>query len=236
MKTKDKGFRGGYFLIQKSPMSTASSAKKSGQVFSNLRISRSLVKNQSSMNVSGKTVSQEAMEAEWLEIQAAQQNPAAFRPLYNRYYEPIFRFIMKRTQDEAVCGDVCSLVFVKAIQKLHKYQFKGVPFSAWLFRIASNEVAQHYRQVQKNRVVSIEDSAIPDMVEEFEEDDISKYREVLIEVLEELKESDLEIIELRFFEQRPFKEISEILDITESNAKVRTYRVLERLKKKLLAR
>jgi RNA polymerase sigma-70 factor (ECF subfamily) len=53
----------------------------------------------------------------------------------------------------------------------------------------------------------------------------------MIQSLDYLKEDDLEIIEMRFFEQRPFKEIADILNITESNAKVRTYRILERLKK-----
>ena len=66
------------------------------------------------------------------------------------------------------------------------------------------------------------------------DDDLEKFRPYLIPALDELKEADMEIIEMRFFEQRPFKEIAEVLNITESNAKVRTYRVLERLKKIIL--
>ena len=66
-----------------------------------------------------------------------------------------------------------------------------------------------------------------------EELDTELHRNQLIQLLDDLKETDLQLIELRFFEQRPFKEIAEILDITESNAKVKTYRILERLKKKL---
>lgn len=201
-------------------------------MFSNLQINRTLVKNVR-MSVSDKTVSTDDMQAEWREIQAAQQNPARFRPLYDRYYEPIFRFIFRRTASEELAADICSQVFLKALQRLEKYQFKGVPFSAWLYRIASNEVAQHFRQVQKNRVVSIEDTNVTDMMDEMEELDTELHRNQLIQLLDDLKETDLQLIELRFFEQRPFKEIAEILDITESNAKVKTYRILERLKKKL---
>ena len=202
-------------------------------MFSNLQINRTLVKNVR-MSLSKKTVSAEAMQEEWLEIQAAQRDPGAFRPLYNRYYEPIFRFIFRRTSDEDLTSDICSQVFLKAMQRLGNYQYKGVPFSAWLYRIASNEVSQHYRQVKKDRTVSMEDSNISDMFEEMDENNNEQHRSSLLKALDGLKETDLQIIEMRFFEQRPFKEIADILEITESNAKVKTYRILERLKKKMI--
>ncbi|MEO1263777.1 MAG: sigma-70 family RNA polymerase sigma factor [Bacteroidota bacterium] len=186
------------------------------------------------MNSFRRTVSAEAMQSEWTEIQAAQSDPAMFRPLYNRYFEQIFNFVYKRTLNEELCSDIVSQVFLKAMQRLESYTFQGVPFSAWLFRIASNEVAQHYRKTQKNRVVSIEDYNLNSMFDEMETDDMAPFRSVLVNSLDELREGDLEIIELRFFEQRPFKEVADILGITESNAKVRTYRVLERLKKIML--
>ena len=183
------------------------------------------------MDSTKKTVSQETMQAEWKEVQAAQSNPAHFRPLYDRYFEQIFRFVFKRTAEENVAADVCSQVFLKALQQLHKYQFKGVPFSAWLYRIASNEVAQHYRNTQKSRVVSVEDYNISDVIDEMSEGDNEQARQLMLDSLQDLKESDLALIEMRFFEQRPFKEIADILEITESNAKVKTYRILEKLKK-----
>ena len=201
-------------------------------MFSNLQINRTLVKNVR-MSVSNKTVSADDMQEEWLEIQAAQREPAKFRTLYKRYYEPIYRFIFRRTSSEDLAADICSQVFLKAMQRLDKYQFKGVPFSAWLYRIASNEVAQHFRQVQKNRVVSIEDTNLSDMMDEMDEISSEVHRDQLILLLDDLKEIDLQLIEMRFFEQRPFKEIADILNITESNAKVKTYRILERLRKKL---
>ncbi len=185
------------------------------------------------MNVSRRTVSKETMQEEWLEIQAAQGNPARFRPLYNRYYEPIFRYIYQRTTDEDLTADLCSQVFLKAMQRLGEYTFMGVPFSAWLYRIAANEVAQHFRSVQKNRVVGIDDVNLSEMMDEMEEESPEWMRILLIEALDDLKEHDLELIEMRFFEQRSFREIAEILDMTENNAKVKTYRILERLKKKL---
>lgn len=201
-------------------------------MFLNLQLTRNLAKNVG-MDPSKRTVSSESMQAEWAEIQAAQRDAGQFRPLYNRYYEPIFRFIFRRTADENLTADLCSQVFLKAMQRLGSYSFKGVPFSAWLYRIAGNEVAQYYRAFKKNRVVSIEDAGFSDMVEEMEETDNEALRQLLVQQLDNLKDADLQLIELRFFEHRPFKEIAEILDMTESNAKVKTYRILERLKKRL---
>jgi len=180
-----------------------------------------------------KSISQDTINQEWSEIQAAQENPRRFRPLYDRYYESVFRFVLRRTADEALTADLSSQIFLKAMEILHKYQHRGVPFSAWLFRIASNEVAQHFRNVQKSRVVSVEENTLGDVVEEIEEDDFQLDREQLIEALENLKPDDMQLIEMRFFEQRPFKEVAEFLGITENNAKVKTYRILQRMKKKL---
>lgn len=184
--------------------------------------------------VSTKTVSKAKMQAEWLEIQAAQVNPARFRPLYERYYESMFRFIFKRTADEFLAGDLCAQVFLKAIQKLKDYDFRGVPFSSWLFRIASNEIALYFRQANKQRVIGLEESQIKDMADEMEVSDTDALLEKMLMHLDELKPTDMELIEMRFFEGRSFKEIAEILDITENNAKVKTYRTLDRLKKKMV--
>lgn len=187
------------------------------------------------MSTSKYTLSQAAMEEEWLEVQAAQEKPAKFRTLYNRYHEPIFRFIYKRTVDESLSADLTSQVFLKAMQKLHTYTFKGVPFSAWLFRIASNEVAQYYRKQNKNRVVTLEDRMTEDIVEEYEDVSLVEVNiQVLKEVIQTLKPEEVTLMELRFFEKRPFKEVADILDITENNAKVKVYRLLQKMKKRFL--
>lgn len=170
------------------------------------------------------------MHAEWLEVQAAQRDPVMFRSLYERYYEPVFRYLYNRSQDEDLAGDLCAQVFLKALQRLGDYTFQGVPFSAWLFRIAANEIAGHYRQVQKTRIVSVEEGGLHALVDEIEEDHSEARRALLLSAMQSLKEAELAMIEMRFFEQRSFKEIADILGITESNAKVKTYRILERMK------
>ncbi len=208
-------------------------------------MSQNLNLQQSDKNEKGKirylknVLSDQEMQSEWEEIQAAQKDPRAFAPIYNRHYTSIFKFLFARTADENLSSEICSQVFLKALKTINSYEFRGVPFASWLFRIASNQLGQHYRKTNKMRVVNIEDQAFPELSVEgnFELDDGTNYevlKEALVETLDELKEKDLKVIEMRFFEKRPFKEIAEILEITESNAKMRTYRILERMKKIIL--
>lgn len=187
------------------------------------------------MAASKYTVTHQAIEQEWLEVQAAQQDPSKFRVLYSRYYESIFRFIYKRTTDEDLTADLTSQAFLKAMQSINQYSHQGVPFSAWLFRIASNEIAQHFRKNNNNRIVALEDSAVHDVEEEFPEEergDIEVDIKLLKEVIQDLDPDEVELLELRFFEKRAFKEVAEILDMTENNAKVKVYRLLQKMKKK----
>jgi len=174
------------------------------------------------------------MQTEWLEIQEAQKNPAKFRGLYNRHFKSVYDYIFRRTGEKDLAGDLCAQVFLKALENLGNYTFKGVPFSSWLFRIASNEVAQHYRNTQKMRVVSVEDTDLQTLMTEIEEnhEEKEKDRLKLMETLKSLKPEDMQVILLRFFEKRSFKEVADILGITESNAKVRTYRIVQRLRQK----
>lgn len=201
-------------------------------MLSNLQLSRSFAKT-NPMSAPRRTVSHSEMQEEWLEVQAAQRDPAMFRPLYERYYEPIYLYIFRRTTDEMLTADLCSQVFLKALQKIHRYEYKGVPFSAWLYRIASNEIAQHFRKVSKNRVVTIEDAPLSHLAEEIGKEIPEDLTPLLVQALDSLKDEDLQIIELRFFEERPYKEVGEIMGITENYAKVKTFRILNRIKKNL---
>jgi RNA polymerase sigma-70 factor (ECF subfamily) len=169
---------------------------------------------------------------EQAEIDAAKKNPKEFAVLYDRYYEQIFRFIYQRMDDKKYAFDTTQQVFLKALDNLHKYEYRGVPFTSWLYRIASNEIANLFRQQKTQRTVNIDSVYVYNIIEEIQESKIEQYHDKIVSIIsEQLEEDDLQLIEMRFFEKRSFKEIAEILDITENNAKVKTYRVLERLKK-----
>jgi RNA polymerase sigma-70 factor (ECF subfamily) len=171
------------------------------------------------------------LQEELVLITAAKKDPERFGPLYKKYHEQIFRYVYQRMDDEDLAFDVTSQVFVKALKNIHKYEYRGVPFSSWLYRIAKSELYQAFRDRKARRTVNVESMHIFEMIEEFEEDDSAANKKKLFQCLSLLRDDDLQLIELRYFEKRSYREIGEIIEITENNAKVRTFRALERLKK-----
>lgn len=180
-------------------------------------------------------VTKEEMDKEHDIVEQAKIDPSKFSILYNKYYAQIFRFLYQRVNDKETAFDFTSQVFLKAMVNLPKYKFRGVPFSSWLYRIAHNEINLVFRKKIVARTVNIETEHLNSIIEEIEEDEngLEKYQGILIEVISDLPAAELEIIEMRFFEKRPFKEIAEILEITENNAKVKVYRLLDKLRKRI---
>ncbi len=169
------------------------------------------------------------MEVEKKQIEDSKTNPQCFEPLYLKYQERILKFVYKRVESIDDCKDITSIVFAKALLNLPKYEDRGFPFSSWLYRIAINEINLFYRHSKKTRVISLDDKAVKYLAEESE----NKNKDLLASLqkaLFYLSKDELNLIELRYFEERPFSEVGEILEITENNAKVRTYRILNKLK------
>jgi RNA polymerase sigma-70 factor (ECF subfamily) len=165
-------------------------------------------------------------------IRKAKLDPAAFRELYEKYFKKIFLFVLHRVADRDECADITSQVFLKAMQSIESYQFRGLPFSSWLFRIAVNECNNYFRKNKRERSVVIEDEHAELLYDEmFGDSAREELQRKLPSVLERLERDELQIIELRFLEGRPFKEVADILSISETYAKVRTYRILDKMKK-----
>jgi len=165
-------------------------------------------------------------------IRRSVSDPGAFKPLYETYFKRIFLFVLHRVGEKELAADLTQQVFLNALSNIKRYQFRGLPFSSWLFRIAVNQCNDFFRKNKKMRMVVLEDPNIRALYEDLtEEQSLEEWERKLPSVLEQLSHEDLQLIELRYFEQRPFKEVSEILGISESNTKVRTYRILERMKK-----
>ncbi len=165
-------------------------------------------------------------------IRRSQKDARAFRPLYEKYFKSIYVFVLHRIGEKTLTADITSQVFLKALLHIGKYKFQGLPFSAWLYRIALNECYDFMRKSSRYRFVSIDDSSIEQLYEELTtETQLDDLRAKLPSILERLPADELHIVELRFFERRPFKEVADILGITETYAKVKLYRVLSKMRK-----
>jgi RNA polymerase sigma-70 factor, ECF subfamily len=163
-------------------------------------------------------------------IQKAKEKPEYFSPLYKKYHAKIFNYVYKRMDCIDLASDITSQIFVKAMQHIDKYKDIGLPFASWLYRIAKSEVYQYFREHKNERCINIETVQIVEIVEEFDEKYSNLEKEKLIKAISKLKEKDVQLIEMRYFEKRSHKEIGEILDITENNAKIKCFRALEKLK------
>lgn len=179
------------------------------------------------------TFNRQLEEDEW--IRKAVANPDSFRPLYEAHFKRVYLFVLHRVGDKDLACDLTQQVFLSALSHISRYQFRGLPFSAWLFRIAINQCNDFFRKTKRNRTVVLEESSVENLYEELTADQtLEEWERQLPSILEQLDPDELYVIELRFFEARPFKEIADILGITENYAKVRTYRILEKMKKLFL--
>ena len=186
------------------------------------------------LNESKYHVSSKEMLNEQKEIEAAKADPAQFEVLYNRYYEPILQFVYKRVEGKEAAFDITSQVFLNAMLKLAQFRFMGTPFSSWLYRIALNEINTLYRKDKVQRSIKVEEDELKSVIHEINpDDDIDAQYQRVTEVLGDFPEEDIQLIELRFFEKRAFKEIGDIMNMTENNAKVKLYRLLDKLKSQL---
>ena len=176
--------------------------------------------------------SKDDIKLELTQIKKAQNDPREFAPIYNRYYNEIFIYISRRIDDYDMVADITSKTFTNCLSSLHKFKYMGVPFSAWLYKIAINEVRQFFRYKKRfPRTVCLTDADFSEISQETVDD--SAYEnayELVPKLLSQLNENELQCIELRFFEKKSFKEIGFMLGLSEVNAKVRTYRILKKLK------
>ena len=167
-------------------------------------------------------------EREW--IASAKEDPKCFAPLYIKYHEQIFRYVYQRMDDKNLAYDVTSQVFLKAIKNLSKYEYRGVPLASWLYRIAKSELNQAYRDRKAKRAINIDSVHVGTFMEVFNEETNTMNKKRLTKALSQMKGLDLQLIEMRYFEERPYREIGEILNLKENNAKVKTFRALQKLK------
>lgn len=180
-------------------------------------------------------LSEEDIKNENILILKAQANPKDFAPLYDYYFLPIFRYVLKRLENEEDAGELTTDIFAKALFKINQFKSKGFPFSSWLFQIARNEIIDFYRKNQASKYIRVSDNELKYLVDGSEENlELALNKEIQIkEVLSSLKllkDEELELIELRYFEDRSFKEIAEILNSNETNIRVKTHRVIAKLK------
>lgn len=187
------------------------------------------------------TLSSDQLKAEEELVKRAQHDREAFGELYGMYYQRIFNFALKRTVNVQLALDITSITFLKALSQIRKFRWRDVPFGAWLYRIAGNEINDHYRRQGGRRIASIEEIAeladtagYADEINHAEEE-LSRHEEFLLmhKKLAELPDMYREVITLKFFEKKKIREMVDILGKKEGTIKSLLHRGLAKLKEKM---
>jgi RNA polymerase sigma-70 factor (ECF subfamily) len=173
-------------------------------------------------------------QAEDAELVAkAKKDMKYFEVLYRKYYSQIFKFVRKRVANADLVNDITSQVFLKAMLNIEKYKHQGFPFSSWLYRIALSELGDMFRAETAERALKVEWSNSADLLNDLDESTSKTDVNQLASALNILSEDNLSMIEMRYFEKVKLKEIAVIMDLSESNAKVKMHRTLNKLRKHL---
>jgi RNA polymerase sigma-70 factor (ECF subfamily) len=168
-------------------------------------------------------------------IGAAKEDNEAFGLLYERYVERVFNYIYYRTGSVYDAEDLTERVFMRALRHIHNYNDRGLPFSAWLYRIAHNLVANWYRDNSRRKEVPLEDSLAVHPRSEHPEQELLRVeeRERLLAVLRGIPEDRQQLILLKFVEHLSNAEIAAIMGRTEGAIKSLYHRTLLSLRDEL---
>ncbi len=157
---------------------------------------------------------------------------SAFEVLYNAYSEEIHYYLMKRLGSKELAEDITSETFTKALENIKKFKWKGVPFRAWLYRIAINCANQNYHKSNKEVPIDIDFLAQikgDDGAKIGEDMDKNAEKEKLKNALAKLKQKERTIIELRYFQELSYEEIAQAMNMTVTLIGVRIHRILKKL-------
>lgn len=168
-------------------------------------------------------------------VERAKSDKEAFGQLYERYVDKIYNYIYYRTGNEADAEDLTARVFFRALKHIDSYEDRGYPFSAWLYRIAHNLVANWHRDRSRRQVISLEDLSYwkthrdgPEAMTELMDD-----KDALLAAIRRLPADRQELLILKFVEKLTNAEIGAIMGRSEGAIKSLYYRTLVALRKDL---
>jgi len=168
---------------------------------------------------------------ERLLVEAAQSDPAKFDVLYELHFERVYAFVARRVRERSTAEDLTSEVFHRALASLPSYEWRGVPFVAWLLRIAANSIVDHAKRAAREFPAPDDPpdrAAAPDL--QASEMQATEYRAQLFQLVGRLPEVQKQVVYERFVEQRSIREIAQRLGKTEGAVKQLQLRAIQNLR------
>jgi RNA polymerase sigma-70 factor (ECF subfamily) len=153
--------------------------------------------------------------------------------LYEEHFDKIYRYVTLRIGDKMEAEDITQQVFLNAIKAISSFKWKGIPFSAWLFRIAHNQVVDHLRKQKKRASLPLEESIVADVDDPQEMFQRKLDIERLISATRRLTLAQQEVISLRFAGELSITEVAKTMGRSEGAIKALQHSAIVALRKAL---
>ena len=157
------------------------------------------------------------------QVEAAQRDPSRFADLYEQNFYRVYAYIVRRVGDRHQAEDLTADVFREALAGIGKFEWRGVPFAAWLIGIASRVIADYWKRSGRETGDPAREleAAIPAEIEQIT---------MLFQLVKRLPEAELRVIHMRFVEQKSIREIAQALGRSEGAVKQLQLRAIESLR------
>ena len=170
---------------------------------------------------------------ERLAVEAAQRDPSRFAELYENNFERVYAYIARRVGNREEAQDLTAEVFHHALANIGRYEWRGVPFVGWLYRIAANAIADRWHRVAREGQRGEDES---ETVEEIGVEDEIERRAMLFQLVDSLPPDQRLVITRRFVDQRSIREIAAELRRSEGAVKQLQFRALHTLRAHMRSR
>lgn len=162
-------------------------------------------------------------------IEAAQKDPSRFAELYELHFYRVYAYVARRVGNRDAAEDLTAEVFHQALANLAKYEWRGVPFVAWLYRIAANAITDRWSRASRES-----GNPVPDTPghSDVSIDDVEE-RAAMFRAVSELPADQRRVLEMRFAEEKSIRDVAQELGRTEGAVKQLQFRALENLRLRL---
>ena len=160
-------------------------------------------------------------------VEAAQADPRHFAALYEENFARVYAYVARRVHERADAEDLTADVFHRALENLGRWEWRGVPFTAWLYKIAANAIADRAARAARARGYVAANTDPEPTAEELE------HRARLFRMVDDLAGEQRRVIVMRFAEQKSIAEIARALGRSEGAIKQLQFRALHNLRKRI---
>jgi RNA polymerase sigma-70 factor (ECF subfamily) len=165
-------------------------------------------------------------------IEAAQSDPSRFAELYENNFHRVYAFVARRVNNRDEAQDVTAEVFHQALKNIGRFQWRGVPFAAWLLRIAANALADRWQRAARGVEVQADEAGIENDGGHTDAAEVER-RAMLFQLVDRLPADQRLVIHRRFVDQKSVREIAQELGRSEGAVKQLQFRALETLRSQI---